>query len=66
MQISATGYEIGTNSPQPFQPGPAVVKVRESNDPEWSAKTCQSYSSPQTANEDHIGHQDNINRIRIS
>ena len=46
MQVSATGYEIGINSPQPLQPGPAVVKVREPYDPEWSAKTCQSYSSP--------------------
>jgi hypothetical protein len=36
MQVSAKGYQIGINSLQPVQHGPAVVKIRQSDDPEWS------------------------------
>jgi len=36
MQISAKGYQIGINCPQPLQPATAVMKIGESYDPEWS------------------------------
>jgi hypothetical protein len=42
MQVSAKGYQIGINSPQPAQHGPAIVKIRQSYDPEWSLYACHS------------------------
>ena len=36
MQVSAKGYQIGINCPQPLQPATAVMKISESYDPEWS------------------------------